>query len=143
MRSKPQSMLEQSSGLTTRQQNILEQLNNCADEISGQQIHRSLIESSSNMGLTTVYRHLRALQQKGLVRCRNLPTGEALYSPVNRDHHHLTCVDCGQTLVLKSCPIKNIELPKTQTKSFELLFHTLEFFGLCKSCHQRQKEAEA
>ena len=142
MRSKPQSMLEQSSGLTTRQQNILEQLNNCADEISGQQIHRSLIESSSNMGLTTVYRHLRALQQKGLVRCRNLPTGEALYSPVNRDHHHLTCVDCGQTLVLKSCPIKNIELPKTQTKSFELLFHTLEFFGLCKSCHQRQKEAE-
>ena len=142
MRSKPQSMLEQSSGLTTRQQNILEQLNNCADEISGQQIHRSLIEASSNMGLTTVYRHLRALQQKGLVRCRNLPTGEALYSPVNRDQHHLTCVDCGQTLVLKSCPIKNIELPKTQTKNFELLFHTLEFFGLCKSCHQRQKIAE-
>ena len=142
MRSKPQSMLEQSSGLTTRQQNILEQLNNCADEISGQQLHRTLIESSSNMGLTTVYRHLRVLQQKGLVRCRNLPTGEALYSPVNRDHHHLTCVDCGQTLVLKSCPIKNIELPKTQIKNFELLFHTLEFFGLCKSCHQRQKEAE-
>ena len=142
MRSKPQSMLEQSSGLTTRQQNILEQLNNCADEISGQQIHRSLIEASSNMGLTTVYRHLRILQQKGLVRCRSLPTGEALYSPVNRDHHHLTCVDCGQTLVLKSCPIKNIELPKTQTKNFELLFHTLEFFGLCKSCHQRQKVAE-
>ena len=142
MRIKPQSMVDQSSGLTTRQQNILEQLNNCADEISGQQLHRSLIEASSNMGLTTVYRHLRRLQQKGLVRCRNLPTGEALYSPVNRDHHHLTCVDCGQTVVLKSCPIKNIELPKTQTKNFELLFHTLEFFGLCKSCHQRQKEAE-
>ena len=142
MRFTPQRMVDQSTGLTTRQQNILEQLNNCADEISGQQIHRSLIESSSNMGLTTVYRHLRVLQQKGLVRCRNLPTGEALYSPVNRDHHHLTCVDCGQTLVLKSCPIKNIELPKTQTKNFELLFHTLEFFGLCKSCHQRQKVAE-
>ena len=128
--------------LTKRQQQILDELNNCADEVSGQQLHRTLIESSSNMGLTTVYRHLRALQQMGLVRCRNLPTGEALYSPVNRDHHHLTCVDCGRTLVLKSCPIKNIELPKTQTKNFELLFHTLEFFGLCKSCHQRQKVAE-
>ena len=135
-------MIDKNSDLKTRQQQILGALNNCADEISGQQIHRSLIESSSNMGLTTVYRHLRALQQKGLVRCRNLPTGEALYSPVNRDHHHLTCVDCGQTLVLKSCPIKNIELPKKQTKNFELLFHTLEFFGLCKSCHQRQKVAE-
>ena len=142
MRAAHWRMAEPRAGLTTRQQQILEELNNCADEISGQQIHRSLIEASSNMGLTTVYRHLRVLQQKGLVRCRNLPTGEALYSPVNRVHHHLTCVDCGQTLVLKSCPIKNIELPKTQTKNFELLFHTLEFFGLCKSCHQRQKVAE-
>ena len=135
-------MNEKTEALTKKQQQILDELNHCADEISGQQLHRTLIESSSNMGLTTVYRHLRALQQKGLVRCRNLPTGEALYSPVNRDHHHLTCVDCGQTVTLKSCPIKNIELPKTQAKNFELLFHTLEFFGLCKSCHQRQKVAE-
>ncbi len=135
-------MNEKTEALTKKQQQILDELNNCAHEVSGQQLHRTLIETSSNMGLTTVYRHLRVLQQKGLVRCRNLPTGEALYSPVNRDHHHLTCVDCGQTLVLKSCPIKNIELPKTQTKNFELLFHTLEFFGLCKSCHQRQKEAK-
>jgi len=132
-------MDDQSADLTNRQKLILEELNSCADEMSGQQLHRVLIEGASNMGLTTVYRHLRALQQKGLVRCRNLPTGEALYSPVNRDHHHLTCVDCGQTLVLKSCPIKNIELPKAQTKNFDLLFHTLEFFGLCKNCQQRQQ----
>ncbi len=132
-------MSDKNFDLKTRQQQILRALNNCADEVSGQELHRTLIKASSNMGLTTVYRHLRALQQKGLVRCRNLPTGEALYSPVNRDHHHLTCVDCGQTLVLKSCPIKNIELSKTQTKNFELLYHTLEFFGLCQNCHQRQK----
>ncbi len=132
-------MVDHKTGLTIRQQLILEELKNCADEITGQQLHRTLIATSSNMGLTTVYRHLRTLQQKGLVRCRNLPTGEALYSPVNRDHHHLTCVDCGQTLVLKTCPIKNIHLPKEQTKNFELLFHTLEFFGLCKNCYQRQQ----
>ena len=135
-------MNEKTEALTKKQQQILDELNNCAHEVSGQQLHRTLNETSSNMGLTTVYRHLRTLQLKGLVRCRNLPKGETLYSPVNRDHHHLTCVDCGQTVVLKSCPIKNIELPKTQTKNFELLFHTLEFFGLCKSCHQRQKVAE-
>ncbi len=132
-------MAQQINALTSRQTKILEELNNCVDEISGQQLHRILIESSSTMGLTTVYRHLRTLQQKGLVRCRNLPTGEALYSPVNRDHHHLTCVDCGRTLILKSCPLKNIELPKAQMKDFELLFHTLEFFGLCKHCLERQK----
>ncbi len=130
-------MAHPSAGLTARQNMILEELNNCADEISGQQLHRTLLEGSINMGLTTVYRHLRTLQQKGLVRCRNLPTGEALYSPVSRDHHHLTCVDCGQTFVLKTCPIKNLELSKEQSKGFEMLFHTLEFFGLCKNCNQQ------
>ena len=132
-------MKDQIETLREKQQQILEELKNCADEISGQQLHRALIDNSLNMGLTTVYRNLRTLQQKGLVRCRNLPTGEALYSPVNRDNHHLTCVDCGKTLVLKTCPIKNIELPKNQTKDFELLFHTLEFFGICKNCNQQKK----
>ncbi len=135
-------MPEKRVGLTARQQKILEELNDCPDEMSGQKLHRNLLASAANMGLTTVYRNLRTLQQKGLVRCRNLPTGETLYSPVNRDHHHLTCVDCGRTMVLKSCPIKNIQLPKAQTRNFELLFHTLEFFGLCKSCHQRQEAIE-
>ena len=134
-------MNEQIEPLKAKQQQILDELNNCADEVSGQQLHRALIDSSINMGLTTVYRNLRTLQQKGLVRCRNLPTGEALFSPVNRDNHHLTCVDCGKTLVLKTCPIKNIELPKNQTKDFELLFHTLEFFGICRNCNQRQQVA--
>ena len=132
-------MNEQIEPLKAKQQQILDELNNCADEVSGQQLHRALIDSSINMGLTTVYRNLRTLQQKGLVRCRNLPTGEALFSPVNRDNHHLTCVDCGKTLVLKTCPIKNIELPKSQIKDFQLLFHTLEFFGICKNCNQRQQ----
>ena len=132
-------MLKPSTSRTTRQEKILEELNNCADEISGQQLHRKLIQCSIRIGLTTVYRHLRVLQQKGLIRCRNLPGGEALYSPVDRDQHHLTCVDCGRTLVLKSCPLKSIELPKSQTRNFELLFHTLEFFGLCKDCYHRHQ----
>ncbi len=132
-------MVDQNSGLSIRQHQILEELEECDDEMSGQQLYRALQEGSSRMGLTTVYRNLRGLQQKGMVRCRNLPTGEALYAPVARDQHHLTCVDCGQTIVLKFCPLNNLDLPKAQTKNFELLFHTLEFFGLCKNCSQLKK----
>ena len=132
-------MGEQRADVTTRQKLILEELENCLEEKSGQQLHRTLTEANFNIGLTTVYRHLRALQQKGLVRCRNLPTGEALYSLVNRDQHHLTCVDCGKTFVLNTCPIKNIDLSNAQKRNFQLLFHTLEFFGFCENCQQLHK----
>ncbi len=132
-------MVEKTTEMSSRQRQILKELENCDDEMTGQQLHRVLHDRAISMGLTTVYRHLRVLQQKGLVRCRNLPTGEVLYTPVDRDNHHLTCVDCGQTMALKFCPLGNIELPSDQTKNFQMLFHTLEFFGRCKNCCQRQQ----
>ena len=124
-----------------RQQVLLQALQASHDEMSGQQLHRSLTEEQT-MGLATVYRNLRQLHQRGLVRCRHLPNGEALYAPVERDRHHLTCVDCGVTKVLDHCPIHDIEVPKDSQGDFDLLFHTLEFFGLCSACRTRQHSSQ-
>ena len=121
-----------------RQQLLLEQLKLADRELSGQDLHALLRQSPQAMGLATVYRHLRQLQQQGLVRCRHLPSGEALFAPVERDEHHLTCVDCGTTLVLEHCPMHNVQLHGDQAEGFQLLFHTLEFFGLCRNCQERQ-----
>ena len=126
-----------SSTINARQQALLDALRDSGDEMSGQQLHRHL-ETATPMGLATVYRNLRLLQQRGLVRCRHLPSGEALYAPVERDQHHLTCVDCGKTQTLDHCPIHGIEVPEDSVGDFDLLFHTLEFFGLCIDCRDRQ-----
>jgi len=121
-----------------RQLLLLEQLKLADRELSGQDLHALLRQSPQAMGLATVYRHLRQLQQRGLIRCRHLPSGEALFAPVERDEHHLTCVDCGTTLVLEHCPMHNVQLHGDQADGFQLLFHTLEFFGLCRNCQERQ-----
>ncbi len=125
--------------MNSRQEHLLKVLQSQSDEMSGQQLHRSLEGGPTEMGLATVYRNLRRMQQRGLVRCRHLPSGEALYAPVERDRHHITCVDCGQTRPLKQCPIHDVTIPAEACGDFNLLFHTLEFFGLCDSCRQRQE----
>ncbi|MFM7087643.1 MAG: transcriptional repressor [Cyanobium sp.] len=124
--------------LPHRQELLLAALRACSGELSGQDLHARLRESPGAMGLATVYRHLRQLQQRGLVRCRHLPSGEALYAPTERDEHHLTCVDCGSTVTLAHCPVHDLPLPERELAGFTPLFHTLEFFGLCASCRQRQ-----
>ena len=134
-------MTAPSPSTNARQQLLLQALQANHDEMSGQQLHRSLSEDHT-MGLATVYRNLRQLHQRGLVRCRHLPTGEALYAPVERDQHHLTCVDCGVTKTLDHCPIHDIEVPKDSRGDFDLLFHTLEFFGLCSACRTRQHSSQ-
>ena len=117
--------------ITKRQEQLLEELKKCEDELSGQELHRQLIIDGKSMGLTTVYRNLQVLIKNGLIRSRHLPTGEVLYTPVDRDIHHLTCVQCGETSKVEGCPVKEIHSPKKNTKKFQLLFHTLEYFGLC------------
>ncbi len=122
--------------ITKRQRLLLEELRKCVDELSGQDLHRQLHQGENSMGLTTVYRNLQILVKQGLIRSRNLPTGEVLYSPVERDIHHLTCVSCGLTMSLDGCPVKKMDLPNNVSQKFEFLFHTLEFFGLCQDCSQ-------
>lgn len=131
-------MPPQVAASSDRQQLLLDQLRLADRELSGQDLHALLRQSPQSMGLATVYRHLRQLQQRGLIRARHLPSGEALYAPVERDEHHLTCVDCGRTTVLEHCPMHDLPLHASHTQGFQLLFHTLEFFGLCGECRQRQ-----
>ena len=123
--------------ISKRQEQILGILKNCDDELTGQELHRELITKEKEMGLTTVYRNLQVLMKSGLIRSRHLPTGEVLYTPVERDIHHLTCVQCGETSKLEGCPVKDIHEPKQVSNKFQLLFHTLEFFGLCQNCYQK------
>ena len=132
-------MAAQPRPANARQRQLLDELEHCGGEMSGQQLHRALRNGPTAMGLATVYRHLRQLQQQGRVRCRHLPTGEALYAPVEQDRHHLTCVDCGQTRALHHCPIHDLEVSTDQQQDFQLLFHTLEFFGLCTACQAKQQ----
>ena len=75
--------------ITKRQEQLLEELNKCDDELSGQELHRQLIESGKAMGLTTVYRNLQVLIKHGLIRSRHLPTGEVLYTPVDLSLIHI------------------------------------------------------
>ena len=120
--------------ITKRQEQLLDELMKCTDELTGQELHRKLHLGEKAMGLTTVYRNLQTLVKQGLIRSRHLPNGEVLYAPVERDIHHLTCVSCGETTRIQGCPVKAIDISKKVSKDFELLFHTLEYFGLCKKC---------
>ena len=131
-------MPPQVAASSDRQQLLLDQLRLADRELSGQDLYAQLRQGPQPMGLATVYRHLRQLQQRGLIRCRHLPSGEALFAPVERDEHHLTCVDCGTTLVLEHCPMHEVQLHGDHAEGFQMLFHTLEFFGLCRSCQQRR-----
>lgn len=102
--------------------------------MSAQNIYMETRQHGKGIGLATVYRALDALKLAGLVQVRKLTNGEALYSLVQEDRHHLTCLQCGDSIPIDSCPVYNLEEALNQAHKFKVYYHTLEFFGLCMAC---------
>ena len=124
---------------TRSQDRILTQLKMLKHSVSAQELYLELRKSNQAMGLATVYRSLDTLKREGLVHVRTLTTGEAVYSCVQQDEHHLTCIECGRSIPLDDCPVHHLEHQLQQSHKFKIYYHTLEFFGLCDRCALTQE----
>jgi Fur family transcriptional regulator, ferric uptake regulator len=105
-----------------------------AQDLYAELRHPDKTTGGKSMGLATVYRALDGLKKEGAVQVRTLTTGESLYSLIQEDRHHLTCLQCGGTIELDSCPVHALEKKFSEQYKFKINYHVLEFFGLCKSC---------
>lgn len=128
---------------TRSQDRILNLLKTLNRAISAQDIYVELRNRDQSMGLATVYRALEALKLEGVVQVRTLANGESLYSSVLRDQHHLTCLNCRESIPINECPVHQLEHELQDSHQFKIYYHTLEFFGLCDRCGMSDATDEA
>lgn len=122
---------------TRSQAQIIQVLKSLNYAISAQDLYVELKRRDQPLGLATVYRALEALKAQGTVKSLTLTSGEALYSLISQDQHHLNCVNCGQSFALNGCPVHDLEERLEQTHHFQVYYHTLEFFGRCYQCQTK------
>ncbi len=120
---------------TRSQERIMQVLQSLKRSISAQDLYIELRSRQQDMGLATVYRSLEALKIQGEVQVRTLANGESVYSSIQSDRHHLTCVNCGISIPIDECPVHDLERQLEKSHKFKVYYHTLEFFGLCQKCH--------
>ena len=125
---------DMSTQRTRSQDRILALLNSLDRPWSAQEVYLEFRKKEQSMGLATVYRALEALKREGVVQMRSLANGEGVYSSVQNDRHHLTCVQCGQSIPIEECPVHQLEVELQNSYQFKIYYHTLEFFGLCQTC---------
>jgi Fur family transcriptional regulator, ferric uptake regulator len=120
---------------TRSQDRILDYLKQIDRAVSAQDLYSELRQGSqASLGLATVYRALDGLKKEGAVQVRTLVTGESLYSLIQADRHHMTCLQCGDTIELDCCPVHALEKQLSQQYEFKITYHVLEFFGVCPRC---------
>lgn len=86
----------------------------------------------------TVYRAVEDLVKAGIVRQINFGHSHAYYEliPDRSHHHHIVCKGCGDIEDVEVCGTEKIEKKILGgSKKFKIISsHSLEFFGVCKSC---------
>jgi Fur family transcriptional regulator, ferric uptake regulator len=123
--------------ITPARLGVLEALENTNEPMDVMGIKNYLKKNKIKADKVTVFRVLNALSEKGLAKSVQLNEGKLRFESTSReDHHHFICEDCGVIEDISDCNIEVIEKEIKKKKGFLVKKHSLEFFGLCKSCQR-------
>ncbi len=83
----------------------------------------------------TVFRIINAFTEKGIVKSIHFNEGRLRFEHAGAaDHHHFICEKCGHIEDISDCHIDQLEKEINNKKGLLIKRHSLEFFGICKSC---------
>ena len=109
--------------------------------MSAQELHAHLRHRGTAIGLTTVYRNLQAMADRGEVDVVRRADGESVYRKcdTNKHHHHLVCRSCGYSVELENAELERWTERAARRHGFSKVSHDLELFGICEACAAREK----
>ncbi len=96
------------------------------------EVHEAALAVAPTLGLATVYRALRALEEAGEIVAVEVPGEPPRYERADLGHHHhFQCTACGKLFDLDGCPGNMTSLAP---KGFSVERHEIMLFGRCAEC---------
>jgi Fur family ferric uptake transcriptional regulator len=110
-----------------------------SDHVDLATLHERVRRTNPHVGMATVYRTMKLLEEAGLAQARDFGGRNTIYEvAVGREHHdHLICESCGTIVEFVSEPIERQQESVAARHGFELRRHKHELFGLCAKCRGR------
>lgn len=132
---------------TPGRQAVLSVLARADGPVAAEEVYRRLAEESEQGGkgrcasLSTVYRTLLTLTEKGLLLKMTGKDGVLAYQLRDSRHrHYLICTGCGSAVPIPGCPLETLEQSIGAETGFSITGHNLELFGLCPRCARGAKK---
>jgi len=90
----------------------------------------------------TVYRTLNFLSAQGLLLAAHVGSGQFVYEIALRDHHHLICRECGETLEIGHELLAQLYENLRNQTGFQINSMHVTFFGLCPGCQKKKQSTQ-
>ena len=135
-----QACAEQRLRMTGQRRVIARVLSEARDHPDVEEVHRRAHAIDARISLSTVYRTLRLLEEKGILEKHAFAAGRTRYEEVAGEHHdHLIDTSTGRVIEFRSEEIEKLQERIAREMGYELTGHKLELYGVpIKSASKRK-----
>ncbi len=121
---------------TRQREEILRVLEQAKGPLAVQEVLERAQSQVPGLGIATVYRNLKLLQEADQIKPVMLPSGETRFERSSLGHHHhFQCSSCQVVIDLDFCPI-NLPSGTTLPGGYVIESHEITFIGLCPECRE-------
>lgn len=122
---------------STKQRNaIYDALANSGRPLSVDEVFKLAKNESIGLGIATVYRNLKTLQEQGRIIKVDLPGQAPRWEVIASHHHHFLCRNCDRLFEIYACP-ENIRQLLPEGYTLEEAYILLR--GQCDICTNKTK----
>lgn len=109
---------------------VMETLTAAKMPLTAEKIH----ETTEGMSLSTVYRTVETLCEKGIVSKNTIQDSDKFYYELTsgRHRHYAICLGCKSMRYVDVCPVHAPEI-----ENFTVTGHKLELYGYCDKCKEK------
>jgi Fur family transcriptional regulator, ferric uptake regulator len=124
--------------MTAQRRIILQELRNVRTHPTAGEIYELVRKRLPRISLGTVYRNLEILSEIGMIQKLEMAGTQKRFDGIVENHYHVRCLRCGRVddVVANSIPMINEAL--AEASNYEILWHRLEFVGLCPQCKKER-----
>ncbi len=101
--------------------------------MSAEEIYKTLLDGSEDIGLATVYRVLTQFESAGLVARHHFENGMAVFEINQGSHHdHIVCMDCGAVEEFMDQDIEAKQQAIANRLGYRIQEHSMVLYGRCQ-----------
>lgn len=116
--------------MTRQRRTILGVLAETVEHPDANDLFRLVIARDTSISLSTVYRTMRILEDRGAIQRHVFDDGRARFEHADRDHHdHLIDIDNGKVIEFRSEKIEQLQAEIAAELGYEIVRHRLELYG--------------
>ena len=116
--------------ITRQRRIILRLLADAGDHPDAMELYRRAVSEDASVSLTTVYRTLKLLEERGDIHRHAFQGGPARFEPADAGHHdHLIDLDTGQVVEFHSEKIEALQREIARGLGYDIVHHRLELYG--------------